>query len=115
MISKLALQPLHDAIERVLDVRRLRVRPERLARGRERGLEAPVTLGPMPLRDHLDLHSLDVSLQPAEALQLVRRELAEPSVDGDATRLQDEVHVTPTDGAARGGSGHRRDGRLPSG
>ena len=78
MVPQLALEALHDAIERVLDVRALRVRAEGLPRGAERRLEPPVTLRAMPFGDHLDLDALDAPLQALELLQLVQREIVEP-------------------------------------
>src|SRR5438045_3191135 len=95
MIAKLPLEALDDAIERVLDVGPLGVRAERLARGGERRLEPPMTLRPVAFGDHLDLDALDAVLEPGELLQLVEREVVEPSVDRGAAGLHDQIHRGP--------------------
>jgi hypothetical protein len=117
MIPELPLEPLHDAVERVLDVGRLGMRTERLARDDQRCLEPAMTLGTVALVDHFDLDALHPALEPFESRQLVERELTDAIVEGNAASLQDEVHAPPLPEP----SGLRLDwvlrwgGRLPSG
>jgi hypothetical protein len=96
MVAKLPLKALDDAIERVLDVRSLGVCAERLPRDTERRLEAPVSLRPVTLGDHLDLDTLDASLQALEPFEFVEREIVEPFVDRDAAGLHDQIHAAPS-------------------
>jgi hypothetical protein len=119
MVPELPLEPLHDAVERVLDVGRLGMRTERLARDDQRCLEPAMAFGPMAFGDDLDLHALHPALDPFESRQLVERELANAIVERNAASLQDEVHDPPLPEPSRA----RRDrvrvrrwgGRLPSG
>src|SRR5436853_5078267 len=96
MVAKLSFEALDDAIERVLHVRSLGMRAERLPRDAERRLEAPVALRPVTLGDHFDLHALDAPFQPLEPLEFVEREGVEPFVDRDAAGLQDQIHAAPS-------------------
>src|SRR3954447_15295427 len=96
MVAKLSLEALDDAVERVLDVRSLGVRAERLPRDAERGLEASVALRPVTLGDHLDLDTLDAPFQPLEPLEFVEREIVEPFVDPNAAGLHDQIHAAPS-------------------
>jgi hypothetical protein len=118
MIAQLAFEALHDAIERVLDVRSLRVRAERLPGRAERSLQSPVTLRAVALGDHLDLDALDPSLEPCELLQLVKREIVEPVVDDHAAGLHDQIHAAPSGSSTprvRSGLRRRSGSRLSSG
>ncbi len=119
MIPELPLQPLHDAVEGMLDVGRLGMGTERLPRDDQRRLEPAMTLGTMALGDHLDLNALHAALELFEPRQLVEGELTDAIVERNAARLQDEIHIPPLPEPSR----PRRDririrrwgGRLPSG